>query len=145
MHIITEMAKPRTTHTLSLKWIWPAVSETLVLNETKPTQRSQITDQNLRKEAKRKMCSFGSCQTRFEFISQFRIVQNAFECFVKVDSHYSVWANVCQRFESYQNETKRRWKYVQRKKKFGSHSERLEYSVGERWRALVNVSERMAA
>ena len=27
---------------------------------------------------------------------------------VKVGSHYSVWANVCQRFESYQNETKRR-------------------------------------
>ena len=40
--------------TLSLKWIWPAVSETLVLNETKPTQRSQITDQNLRKEANTK-------------------------------------------------------------------------------------------
>ena len=30
-------------------------------------------------------------------------------CFVfKVDSHYSVWANVCQRFECHQNETKRR-------------------------------------
>ena len=27
---------------------------------------------------------------------------------LKVDSHNSVWANVCQRFESYQNETKRR-------------------------------------
>ena len=40
--------------TLSLKWIWPAVSETLVLNETKPTKRSQITDQNLRKEANAK-------------------------------------------------------------------------------------------
>ena len=39
---------------LSLKWIWPAFSETLVLNETKPTQRSQITDQNLRKEANAK-------------------------------------------------------------------------------------------
>ena len=26
----------------SLKWLWPAVSETLVLNETKPTKRSQI-------------------------------------------------------------------------------------------------------
>ena len=25
------------------------------------------------------MCSFGSCKTRFEFLSQFR---NAFECFV---------------------------------------------------------------
>ena len=33
-----------------------------------PTQRSQITDQNLRKEAKRKMCSFGSCQTRFRIL-----------------------------------------------------------------------------
>ena len=40
--------------TLSLKWIWPAVSETLVWNETKPTERSQITDQNLRKEANAK-------------------------------------------------------------------------------------------
>ena len=30
----------------------------------------------------RKMCSFGSCQTRFEFLSQFRKVRNAFECFV---------------------------------------------------------------
>ena len=29
------------------------------------------------------MCSFGSCQTRFEFLSQFRKVRNAFECFVK--------------------------------------------------------------
>ena len=28
------------------------------------------------------MCSFGSCQTRFEFLSQFRKVGNAFECFV---------------------------------------------------------------
>ena len=28
------------------------------------------------------MCSFGSCQTRFEFLSQFRKVRNAFECFV---------------------------------------------------------------
>ena len=40
--------------TLSLKWIWPAVSETLDLNETKPTKRSQITDQNLWKEANAK-------------------------------------------------------------------------------------------
>ena len=40
--------------TLSLKWIWPAVSETLVLNDTKPTKRSQITDQNLRNEANAK-------------------------------------------------------------------------------------------
>ena len=29
-----------------------------------------------------KMCSFRSCQTRFEFLSQFRKVWNAFECFV---------------------------------------------------------------
>ena len=28
------------------------------------------------------MCSFGSCQTRFEFLSQFRKVRNAFECFI---------------------------------------------------------------
>ena len=28
------------------------------------------------------MCSFGSCQMHFEFISQFRKVRNAFECFV---------------------------------------------------------------
>ena len=28
------------------------------------------------------MCSFGSCQMRFEFLSQFRKVWNAFECFV---------------------------------------------------------------
>ena len=28
------------------------------------------------------MCSFGSCQTRFEFLSQFRNIRNAFECFV---------------------------------------------------------------
>ena len=26
------------------------------------------------------MCSFGSCQTRFEFLSQFRKVRNVFEC-----------------------------------------------------------------
>ena len=31
------------------------------------------------------MCSFGSCKTRFEFLSQFR---NAFECFVtQVQTH----------------------------------------------------------
>ena len=28
------------------------------------------------------MCSFGSCKTRFKFLSQFRNVRNAFECFV---------------------------------------------------------------
>ena len=28
------------------------------------------------------MCSFGSCQMRFEFLSQFRKVRNAFVCFV---------------------------------------------------------------
>ena len=28
------------------------------------------------------MCSFRSCQTRFEFLSQFRKVLNAFECFI---------------------------------------------------------------
>ena len=34
------------------------------------------------KIGKRKMCSFRSCQARFEFLSQFRKVRNAFECFV---------------------------------------------------------------
>ena len=34
------------------------------------------------------MCSFGSCQTHFEFLSQFRKVRNAFECFVtQVQTH----------------------------------------------------------
>ena len=34
------------------------------------------------------MCSFGSCQTRFEFLSQFRKFRNAFECFVtQVQTH----------------------------------------------------------
>ena len=34
------------------------------------------------------MCSFGSCQTRFEFLGQFRKVRNAFECFVtQVQTH----------------------------------------------------------
>ena len=34
------------------------------------------------------MCSFGSCQTRFEFLSQFRKVRNAFECFeTQVQTH----------------------------------------------------------
>ena len=34
------------------------------------------------------MCSFRSCQTRLEFLSQFRKVRNAFECFVtQVQTH----------------------------------------------------------
>ena len=34
------------------------------------------------------MCSFGSCQTRFEFLSQFRKVRNALECLVtQVQTH----------------------------------------------------------
>ena len=34
------------------------------------------------------MCSFGSCKTRFEFLSQFRKVRNVFECFVtQVQTH----------------------------------------------------------
>ena len=42
------------TRHVSLKWNSPAVSETKPETETKPTQRSQITDQNLRfKRAKR--------------------------------------------------------------------------------------------
>ena len=36
----------------------------------------------LAKKCKRELCSFGSCKTRFEFLSQFRKVRNAFECFV---------------------------------------------------------------
>ena len=34
------------------------------------------------KRGKREMCNFGSCKTRFEFLSQFRKVRNAFQCFV---------------------------------------------------------------
>ena len=34
------------------------------------------------KSGTRIMCSFRSCQTRFEFLSQFRKVRNAFECFI---------------------------------------------------------------
>ena len=35
------------------------------------------------------MCSFGLCQTRFKFLSQFRKVRNAFECFVtQVQTHW---------------------------------------------------------
>ena len=48
--------------TLSLKLIWPAVLETLVLNETKPTKRSQIT----------------ICEKRQTRNVQFRFMQNAF-------------------------------------------------------------------
>ena len=34
------------------------------------------------------MCSFGSCKTRFELLSQFRKVRNAFECFItQVQTH----------------------------------------------------------
>ena len=34
------------------------------------------------------MCSFGSCKTRFEFLSKFRKVRNAFDCFVtQVQTH----------------------------------------------------------
>ena len=40
------------------------------------------------KRGKREMCSFGSCQTRLEFLSQFRKVRNAFECFItQVQTH----------------------------------------------------------
>ena len=53
----------------------------IILNETKPTQRSHHRSKFV-KRGKRKKCSFGSCQTRFEFLSQFRKVRNAFECFV---------------------------------------------------------------
>ena len=60
---------------LSLKWISPAVSETKTETETKPTQRSQITDPNLRfKRAKR--------AKRVSNSDKFRQVRNAFECFV---------------------------------------------------------------
>ena len=43
-------------------WIWPAVSETLVLNETKPTKRSQIK----------------ICEKRKTWNVQFRFMPNAF-------------------------------------------------------------------
>ena len=68
--------------TLSLKWLWPAVSETLVSYETKPHQTLTDHRSKFAKRGKREMCSFCSCQTRFEFLSQFRKVRNAFECFV---------------------------------------------------------------
>ena len=74
--------------TLSLKWIWPAVSETLVFNETKSTQRSQITDQNLRKEANAKCAVSVHAKRVSNSLSQFRKVRNAFECFVtQVQTH----------------------------------------------------------
>ena len=42
------------------------------------------------------MCSFGSCQTRFELLSQFRKVRNAFECFVtQVQTHLPKTKRVC--------------------------------------------------
>ena len=62
--------------TLSLKWIWPAVSETLVFNETKPTKRSQITDQNLRR-GKREMCSFRFMPNAFRILKP---IQKSSKC-----------------------------------------------------------------
>ena len=55
-----------------------AVLETLVSNETKLAKRSQITDQNFRKEANAKREFFGSYKVHFKFLSQFREVLNAF-------------------------------------------------------------------
>ena len=37
------------------------------------------------------MCNFGSCKTRFEFLSQFRKVRNAFQCFVAHRGGYRIW------------------------------------------------------
>ena len=48
--LLTQMAMPLASHII-VKWSWPAFSETKTETETKPTQRSQITDQNLRKVA----------------------------------------------------------------------------------------------
>ena len=80
--------------TLSIQWLCPVTSHIIAQmdltsgfgnisfewNETHQT----LTDHRSKfaKRGKREMCSFGSCQTRFEFLSQFRKVRNAFECFV---------------------------------------------------------------
>ena len=53
-HIIDPMAMPRYIAHYRSNVFDQRFSETLVLNETKPTKRSQITDQNLRKEANAK-------------------------------------------------------------------------------------------
>ena len=58
------------------KLIWPAVSETLVLNETKPTKRSQITDQNVRKEANAK-CAVSLHAKRFRILKP---IQKSSKC-----------------------------------------------------------------
>ena len=62
--------------TLSLKWIWPAVSETLVSNETKPTKCSQI-----------KICEKRQTQN-----VQFRFMPNAFRILKPIQkSSKHVW------------------------------------------------------
>ena len=62
--------------TLSLKLIWPAVSETLVLNETKHTKRSQIK----------------ICENRQMRNVQFQFMQNAFRILKPIQkSSKCVW------------------------------------------------------
>ena len=64
----------------SLKWISSAVSETKTETET-------LTD-HISKFAFQTCQTCQTCQTRFEFLSQFRKVRNAFECFVtQVQTH----------------------------------------------------------
>ena len=61
---------------LSLKWIWPAVSETKTETETKPTQRSQI-----------KICEKRQTQN-----VQFRFMPNAFRILKPIQkSSKRVW------------------------------------------------------
>ena len=80
-HIITQMAMPLTSHIIAQMDLTSGFGNiSFEWNYTHPT----LTDHRSKfaKRGKRKMCSFGSCQTRFEFLSQFRKVRNAFECFV---------------------------------------------------------------
>ena len=49
-------------------------------NKTHQTLTDHIS--KCAKRGKREMCNFGSCKTHFEFLSQFRKVRNAFQCFV---------------------------------------------------------------
>ena len=81
----------------SLKWISPAVSETKTETETKPTQRSQITDQNLRfkraKHAKRaKRVSF-EC-----FVTQVQTRLPKTKCVwpMKINVICTVWLKIYQ-------------------------------------------------
>ena len=80
-HIIDQMAMPLTSYIIAqmdltsgfgnISFEWNSTHQTLTDHRSKFAKRG-----------KREMCSFGSCQTRFEFLSQFWKVRNAFECFV---------------------------------------------------------------